>query len=118
MTGIPHLCDCGNVVPFAVRCECKITLTRERNRRHDALRGSAASRGYDAAWRSASKTYLRNHPLCAECARNGIRTAATLVDHIIPIRRAPHLRMERSNWQSLCTNCHSSIKQKQDAHSC
>ncbi|WP_338150481.1 HNH endonuclease [Rhizobium laguerreae] len=37
---------------------------------------------------------------------------ATLVDHIVSIRRAPHRRMDRSNWQSLCAPCHNSIKQR------
>lgn len=114
MTGIPRLCNCGKVVPYGVRCECQIAATRARNRRYDALRGSASARGYDAAWRQASRSYLLQHPHCAQCARNGIRTNAVLVDHIISIRRAPHLRMERSNWQSLCTPCHSSWKQRQE----
>ena len=115
MTGIPRFCPtCLKTIPHGVRCECQIAATRERNRRHDALRGSAASRGYDAEWRSASKTYLRQYPLCAECARNGRATTATLVDHVIPIRLAPHRRLDHTNWQSLCTPCHSSWKQKQE----
>lgn len=115
MTGIPRFCPtCEKTIPHGVRCECQITSTRARNQRHDTLRGSAASRGYDAEWRSASKSYLLQYPFCAECARNGVRTMATLVDHIVSIRRAPHRRMNRSNWQSLCTHCHSSVKQRQE----
>ncbi|MQV98360.1 HNH endonuclease [Sinorhizobium medicae] len=117
MTGIPRFCpNCEENVPYGVRCECQIAATRARNRRHDALRGSASSRGYDAEWRAESRTYLLQHPYCAECARNAVRTSATLVDHIIAIRLAPHRRMDRTNWQSLCTNCHSSVKQKQERH--
>jgi len=101
-------------VPHGIRCACQIAATRARNQRHDALRGSASSRGYDAEWRRESRTYLLQHPYCAECARNGIRTVATLVDHVASIRLAPHRRMDRTNWQSLCTPCHSSWKQRQE----
>ncbi|WP_246799851.1 HNH endonuclease signature motif containing protein [Rhizobium indicum] len=37
---------------------------------------------------------------------------ATLVDHIVSIRRAPLRRMDRTNWQPLCAPCHNSIKQR------
>ncbi|PZU87188.1 MAG: HNH endonuclease [Shinella sp.] len=111
----PRFCPtCLQNVPHGVRCECQIASTRARNRRHDAVRSSASSRGYDAEWRAASHAYLLQHPYCAECARRGRATAATLVDHVIPVRLAPHRRMDRTNWQSLCTPCHSSWKQKQE----
>ncbi|QND32416.1 HNH endonuclease [Sinorhizobium meliloti] len=114
MTGIPRLCNCGQIVPHGVRCECQIRATRERNRRHDAVRGSASSRGYDAEWRRESRTYLLQHPCCAECARYGRAIPATVVDHIVPIRLAPHRRMDRTNWQPLCFHCHNSDKQRQE----
>jgi 5-methylcytosine-specific restriction endonuclease McrA len=46
-------------------------------------------------------------------------TAATLVDHKLPFRRGDgsideKLRWSRSNWQSLCTPCHSGDKQRAD----
>ena len=111
----PRFCPtCLKTVPHGVRCECQLASTRARNRRHDAMRGTASERGYDAEWRRESSTYLLQHPYCAECARHGRATLANLVDHMIPIRRAPHLRLERSNWQSLCTPCHSSWKQRQE----
>ncbi len=51
--------------------------------------------------------WLAEHPLCAECSRNGIITGATIVDHI----NRHHGDMTKfwdseHNWQSLCDPCH------------
>lgn len=59
------------------------------------------------AWRSASKGFLRKHPLCADCQDLGLVVPATEVDHIIPHRGDRGLFWQRRNWQSLCKPCHS-----------
>lgn len=103
----PHLCSCGKIVSHGARCACQITATRERNARHDRRRPSAAGRGYDSRWRKARRDFLTSHPDCAMCAN-----PATTVDHIIAHRGDPALFWNRSNWQSLCTRCHNSVKQR------
>ena len=89
-------------------------------------RGSSAARGYGSQWQKARAGFLRSNPHCIEHQRRGDIVAATLVDHIIPprlyeakqsrdparIERAFELHWDRSNWQSLCTECHSSWKQR------
>ncbi|MEO4040348.1 HNH endonuclease signature motif containing protein [Hoeflea sp. CAU 1731] len=40
---------------------------------------------------------------------------AKVVDHIIPHKGDRKLFWDRSNWQPLCTPCHSSKKQRQEA---
>jgi 5-methylcytosine-specific restriction protein A len=45
--------------------------------------------------------------LCRACLFIGRLTAATLVDHIVPISQAPDLRLVRSNLQALCASCHA-----------
>jgi 5-methylcytosine-specific restriction protein A len=77
-----------------------------KERGHDALRGGANARGYDARWRKARALFLRQHPLCAECRRNGALTPATVVDHIIPHRGDLTLFWDQKNWQPLCKSCH------------
>nr|WP_281492405.1 HNH endonuclease [Wohlfahrtiimonas chitiniclastica] len=52
--------------------------------------------------------------MCVYCERNGIITAANVVDHIEPHRGDQALFWDRNNWQSLCSSCHSSIKQKEE----
>jgi 5-methylcytosine-specific restriction protein A len=46
-------------------------------------------------------------PLCRHCLREGRVTAATLVDHIVPLSLSPELRLDRGNLQALCSRCHS-----------
>lgn len=69
-------------------------------------RQSAARRGYGRRWREASKAFLRENPLCAECARRGETTLAAVVDHVRPHRGDPELFWDRANWQPLCKSCH------------
>lgn len=69
-------------------------------------RDSAAERGYDAQWRIVRRRYLRGHPLCADCQRNGKLTPANVVDHIIPHRGDEALFWDEKNWQALCKPCH------------
>jgi 5-methylcytosine-specific restriction protein A len=73
---------------------------------HDQWRGSAASRGYDAAWRALRKAKLAADPLCWWCCCEGILTPANTVDHIIPISERPALRLVWSNLRSGCKRCH------------
>ncbi|WP_176695467.1 HNH endonuclease [Phaeobacter sp. B1627] len=38
----------------------------------------------DPKWKAARLTFLRQHPLCADCGELGVIEAATDVDHITP----------------------------------
>ncbi len=92
---------------------------REVAKAYDDRRGSSAQRGYDSKWKKARAQFLRDNPLCAMCQAKGRFVAARVVDHKLPFRRADgsidrHLQWSRSNWQSLCTPCHSGTKQQQD----
>ena len=95
-SGCPNLCDSG------VYCE-----KHRKEWSHDALRGGAHVRGYDAKWRKARALYLQQHPLCAECRRNGTLTPATVVDHIVPHRGDKALFWDQQNWQPLCVHHHN-----------
>lgn len=82
---------------------------RARKARADAKRPAARDRGYDAEWAKARGIYLAAYPSCRRCG-----APATLVDHIVSIRLAPHRRLDPTNFQSLCTPCHSSWKQARE----
>ena len=60
-----------------------------------------------AVWRTIRRRHLYNHPFCEECLKNGKRTAAVIVDHIIPIKQGG-AKYSENNLQSLCQSCHSS----------
>lgn len=88
---------CPNVCKSGVYCD---------EHRPLFVRESPAARGYDARWQKARKLYLKVHPLCAECYKNGKLTPATVVDHVIPHRGDQTLFWDETNWQPLCKNCH------------
>jgi len=67
------------------------------------------SRFYDkAVWKKARQQQLTAHPLCKHCLETGRYTAATEVDHIIPMSDGGE-PLDPSNFRSLCKRCHSSV---------
>ncbi|MCK9569272.1 HNH endonuclease [Candidatus Pacearchaeota archaeon] len=85
-------------------------LTTERyceRHKHQTRPTSSHARGYTPAWRRARLIYLAEHPLCAQCAKQGRRAAATVVDHIVPHKRNQELFWDEANWQGLCKTCHN-----------
>lgn len=49
---------------------------------------------------------LLREPFCRECAKRGIRTRATVVDHVKPFRGDWTLFVDPANHQSLCKHHH------------
>lgn len=70
-------------------------------------RNSINSKIYNSKWRKASKSYLKDHPLCEECKKEGRLTPATEVDHKVPHKGDMKLFWDKDNWQALCKSCHS-----------
>lgn len=70
-------------------------------------RPSAFKRGYDRRWQQVRRIFLRQHPLCVECGKDGRTTLATEVDHIVPHRGDRDLFWDQNNWQPLCKRCHT-----------
>lgn len=72
--------------------------TRRQYRRND----------YGPEWPSVRRRQLRREPTCRHCAANGTATAATVVDHIVPLHHFDRRRDAHhpSNLQSLCKPCH------------
>ncbi|WOC15400.1 HNH endonuclease [Pseudochrobactrum sp. MP213Fo] len=91
-------CTCGqHVVQAGSKCPC----AKARKIASDRARPSARTRGYDREWQRARHAWLVVHPSCVGCGQ-----PATLVDHIITIRNAPHRRLDPTNFQSMCSTCH------------
>lgn len=87
---------------------------RQERKEIDERRGTSTERGYDARWRKARRTYLIDHPFCAECGREGKVAAASVVDHRIPHRGDYAAFWDEDNWQSLCKTHHDSKTAKED----
>ena len=66
-------------------------------------RPTARQRGYDAKWEAVRDEVIAAQPWCLSC--HG--TDRLNVDHIVPIREAPHRRLDRTNLRVLCQSCHS-----------
>jgi 5-methylcytosine-specific restriction protein A len=76
-------------------------------RPYDARRGSASSRGYDAAWKKLRLVALRRDLyLCQDCLKTGRPTQAEEVHHIISIAEDADKRLDLDNLLSLCGPCH------------
>lgn len=86
---------------------------------YERNRGTAASRGYDNAWRIASRDHRRSNPLCLYCKTGAfgppLTTAAELTDHLYPHRGDADLFWARQWWVSACAPCHSGPKQAAEA---
>ena len=75
-------------------------------------RKTTKDRGYAGAWPALRRAFLAAHPLCVECRNLGRVTAATVVDHVVPLAKALDRRLDPSNLQSLCASCHNRHKQR------
>lgn len=119
------MAGCGILIDMPGFCEKHAKVKQQQD---DTRRGSAHDRGYTSAWSRARAFYLRKHPLCVYCQRDGRLTAASVVDHIVAhrlkeaidsgdevrIEAARALFWDSENWAPLCTHCHNSIKQSEE----
>ena len=105
-TGFAQPCQYAGCRSFAIAGSAYCCKHRKQIR-NDKFRASAYRRGYTSAWSKAAKCFLIEHPLCAECQRQGRITPATEVDHIIPHKGDKQLFWDQDNWQALCHECHS-----------
>ena len=70
-------------------------------------------------WRKFSKRYKQKNPVCVECKKKGVVTAATVTDHIIRFEDGgPGFdlsNLKDKDFQSLCDFHHNS-KSGKEAH--
>ena len=91
--------DCHELCDGRYCDKHKQQVTKEQNK--------ANSKIYTYQWRKASKTFLKDNPLCVHCEREGRLTPSMEVDHIIPHNGNMNLFWDKRNWQALCKKCHS-----------
>lgn len=75
---------------------------------------TTAERGYGWRWQKAREQFLADNPLCAMHKEKGQSVVATVVDHIKAHRGDQELFWDKSNWQSLCKECHDNHAQRRD----
>jgi 5-methylcytosine-specific restriction endonuclease McrA len=75
---------------------------------------SREERGYDYRWRKYRVGFLQANPLCVMCKAEGLVTAATVVDHIVPHQGDQALFWDQSNHQPLCASHHNGAKAREE----
>ena len=95
-------CGCGSLKLRGSRCQkCSQQRAKEAGpREHMALYNTAR-------WRTASKLYLGQHPLCRQCEREGRVTSATDVHHVIAHQGDHALFWDVGNWEPICKSHHA-----------
>jgi len=62
---------------------------------------------YGRAWKRIRDRYIKAHPLCEECQKQGKLTPAEQVHHILPLSKGGSSSTD--NLMALCKACHSRI---------
>lgn len=62
---------------------------------------------YDKAWKRIRDRYIKDHPLCEECMKDGRLTPAEIVHHKVELSEGG--THNRDNLCSLCKHHHSSL---------
>jgi len=62
---------------------------------------------YDTRWTRIRAAFLREHPLCEECAKAGRMVPAREVHHVKPLSDGG--THDTENLMALCKSCHSAI---------
>lgn len=66
---------------------------------------------YGRQWKKIRDRYIKLHPMCEQCKRDGKLTEAQEVHHIVPLSKGG--THDEENLMALCTNCHSTITAKE-----
>ena len=74
-------------------------------RARNGERGTTKERGYGDVWPRVRTIVLAEEPFCRVCLTVDQVTPATEVDHILPLSQGG-ARLDRTNLQPLCGNCH------------
>lgn len=70
-------------------------------------RGYSAGKRYGRSWKKIRDKYVRSHPYCELCFREGKMVPVEEVHHIVPLSRGG--TNDESNLMSLCRSCHEKI---------
>lgn len=96
--GCPRLTD-------GVYCEEHAKLMEQHYEKFQ--RGYSTGKRYGRAWKRISDRYVRKHPLCEQCLKEGRYVAVEEVHHIVPLAEGGS--NDESNLMSLCRSCHEKI---------
>ena len=95
------------------------TINKGRKPSISKHKSGESSKYYNSKWwKRLRHSYITNHPLCEECAKEGRSTPAEEVHHVIPFLTGNtdeerwDLLLDPDNLESLCLDCHQKIHGK------
>ena len=81
---------------------------KETDRQYNRYeRGYASHERYGSDWQKIRARYVRQHPLCEQCLKNGRISFVAEVHHILPLSQGG--THDPDNLLSLCRSCHTKI---------
>ena len=86
---------------------CEVHKDQERNKYNKFERSLDINRKYGREWKRIRDRYVRTHPLCEECLKEGKYTPVEEVHHIVPVSRGG--ANVDSSLMSLCISCLNKI---------
>lgn len=87
-----------------VQGPCK-QCTTQRTQQYEQARAPSVSEYKTNRWKRYSAWFRMTHPLCVDCERKGVLSAAEVVGHIKPAKFFPELFWEPTNHKPQCTKC-------------
>ena len=109
----PHPCGYPGCPRLTTERRC-LEHKRQEWKEQDRNRPSAAARGHGSRWHKASRRFLHENPLCAECLKAGRIRAVEVTDHVVPHKGDMELFWDRAKWQALCSRCHNRKTARED----
>ena len=102
-------CAYGNckerAVPGSIYCE---EHKRQMDSQYNKYERSAdCHRRYGRKWQRIRDRYVKSHPYCEQCLKEGRITFVEEVHHIIPLSKGG--THDPENLMSLCQSCHMKI---------
>ena len=95
---------CPNLTTETYCSEHKAKVNKEYNKFQRSLDHNKI---YGREWKRIRALYVREHPLCEMCLKEGKLTPVEEVHHILPVERGG--THDVSNLMSLCKSCHNKI---------
>jgi 5-methylcytosine-specific restriction protein A len=95
---------CNELVTHG-RCEKHIKHSRKQ---YDNNRPEWHDMYNDPRYKQERLLFLRRHPLCVDCEKEGKIEPATRLDHIEDHKGNYQLFWNKDNWQGLCEHHHNS----------
>ena len=95
---------CPNLTDGTYCEEHKSLAAKEYNKYR---RSPDHARKYGREWKRVRDRYVRKHPLCERCLKEGRMTPVEEVHHILPVNRGG--TNDESNLMSVCKSCHNKI---------